>query len=364
MRRAKSKSKAGILKKLVLLSNFFFIFILMLTYVTPLISVERWGWFSLFALAYPFTLLGNAIYALGWIFFRRWYAIFSILAIAVGLPHHQSYIQFFPAGKSKVPCEESIRLLSYNTRGLSMVPVKKEANYSTRIDSVYNALADLKVFPDIICLQEAYKGDLIAKRFGMKHSIHGPKSSLWLLSRYPIEKHGYLAGAEESPSAIWADIRTPQGVMRVYNMHLVSNRVTHTAEELIKDMDLKNESTWEKIKFIVKRYRQTTQKRAKEASTIRKHLASCKHPAIIAGDGNDPPISHTFRVLKDGLQDSFVERGFGLSTTYNSTLPMLRIDYVLGTNDIIFKDHFTYHIEYSDHYPVSTGICLPSVTGS
>src|SRR5688572_14266929 len=364
MTRARSKPRSGRLKKLILLINFFFILILALTYATPMFAVERWGWFSLFALTYPFILLANVLFASGWVFFRSWYAILSTIAILIGLGHHQRYIQVFPSGKSKSACEESIRVLSYNLKGLSLVPVKKDANYNIRIDSMYNALTDLKEYPDIICLQEAQKGDLIAKRFGLKHSIHGPKSSLWLLSRYPIAKHGYIDGAEASPSCIWADINTPQGLLRVYNMHLVSNRVTNTTEELIQDMDLQNENTWYKIKFIMRRYRQTTQKRAQEASDIRTHLATCKHPAIIAGDGNDPPLSNTYKVLKKGLQDSFVEKGSGVSTTYESTLPLLRIDYVLGTNEINFKDHHTYHISYSDHYPVSTGICLPSKTGS
>ncbi|HUR30764.1 MAG TPA: endonuclease/exonuclease/phosphatase family protein [Saprospiraceae bacterium] len=364
MTRARSKPRTGRLKKLILAFNFLFIFILALTYATPMFAVERWGWFSLFALTYPFVLLANVLFAIGWIFFRSWFAVLSIITILAGTVHHQRYIQLFPSGKSSSACQESIRLLSYNTRGLSMVPVKKDANYNVRIDSVYNALADLKEFPDIICLQEAYKGELIAKRFGLEHSYHGPKSSLWLLSRFPIEKHGYLDGAEESPSAIWADIKTPQGTLRVYNMHLVSNRVTNTTEELIQDMDLKNENTWDKIKFIVSRYRQTTEKRAKEALSIQKHLAACKHPAIITGDGNDPPLSHTYKVLQKGLKDSFVEKGFGISTTYESTLPLLRIDYVLGTKQILFKDHSTYHISYSDHYPISTGICLQSKSGS
>lgn len=332
--------------------------------MTPLIPVERWGWLSLFALAYPFTLLVNVLFAVGWTFFRSWYAWLSIVAILVGYMHHQRYIQLLPTGKKSEACEESIRLLSYNTRGLSMVPVKKGADYRVRIDSVYNALADLKEFPDIICLQEAYKGDQIAKRFEMKHSYHAPKSSLWLLSRYPIIKSGFLQGSEKSPSAIWADISTPQGKLRVYNMHLTSNRVTHTAEELAQGIESKNETTWQKIKFIVSRYKRTTEKRAMEATAIRKHLAACKHPAIIAGDGNDPPISHTYKVLKKGMQDSFVEKGFGISTTYESTLPLLRIDYLLGTNSIIFKDHYTHHISYSDHYPVSAGICLSTKSGS
>lgn len=363
MTRAKNKSRAGGFKKLMLLINLAFIFVLALTYVTPLISVEQWGWFSLLALTYPFVLLGNTLFALGWTFFRSWLALLSTIAILIGYGYHQRYIQIFPSSNRNT-CDESIRLLTYNTKGLTMVPVKKDAAYDIRIDSVYDILADLKEYPDIICLQETLKGDQIAKRFGMKYSYHGPKSYLWLLSRYPIEKHGYLEGAAESPSVIWADIKTPQGKLRVYNMHLVSNRVTNTAEELIHDIDLQNENTWDKIKFIVGRYRHTTEQRSKEATNLRKHMASCKHAAVIAGDGNDPPISHTYKVLKKGLQDSFVDKGFGLSTTYESTLPLLRIDYVLGSGQIVFKDHTTYHIDYSDHYPVSAGICLREKSGS
>lgn len=363
MTRAKSRSKSNRLKKWILGINISFILLLALTYATPLFPVEKWGWFSLLTLAYPFILLSNVLFALGWIFFGSWYFILSAVAILSGIPHHQRYIQIIPSGK-KNTCEESIRLLTYNTRGLSMVPVQKDADYSIRIDSLYNALADLKEFPDIICLQEAYKGEMIAKKFDMEYSYHGPRSSLWLLSRYPIVKKGVLEGEEESPSVIWADIRTPQGLLRVYNMHLVSNRVTHTAEELIQDMDLQNENTWSRVKFIVSRYRRTTEKRAREALVIHEHLQKCPHPAVVAGDGNDPPISHTYKVLRKGLRDSFVAKGFGLGTTYESTFPLLRIDYVFGTGNVIFKDHHTHHINYSDHYPVSTGICLETDSGS
>ena len=360
MTRAKSKSKASTVKKLILLINFLAIFILILTYLTPMISPERWGWFSLFALAYPFTLLVNVLFAVGWTFFRSWNAMFSVVAILIGFPHHSRYIQIFPSGNKSEICDESIRLLSYNTKGLSLVPVEKGADYRIRIDSIYNALADLNEFPDIICLQEAYKGEQIAKRFGMKYSYHAPKSSLWLLSRFPIVKSGFLQGSEKSPSTIWTDIETPQGKLRVYNMHLTSNRVTNTTEELIQG----DHNSWEKVKFIFSRYKHTTQKRAQEASSIRKHMAACKHPAIIAGDGNDPPISNTYKILKKGLRDSFVDKGFGISTTYESKLPLLRIDYLLGTNTVTFKDHYTHHLTYSDHYPVSAGICLSTKSGS
>jgi endonuclease/exonuclease/phosphatase family metal-dependent hydrolase len=364
MTRARNSPGKGLPKKWILGINGFFIFLLLLTYITPYISAGKWGWLSLLALTYPFIMLANGLFAMGWLLTKNWYSLFSIIALLGGFSFHTRYVKLFSIGNNQATCKESIRLMSYNMRGLSMVPVKKGAGIEGKIDSLYNALDDLEEFPDILCLQEVSEGDLIAKRFGMKHSLHAPKSTLWVLSRYPILKHGELDGAETSPSCMWADVKTPQGILRVYNMHLVSNRVTNTAEELIQDMDLKNENTWQNIRFIVDRYRHTTKLRAAEAQTLRKHLSTSPYPAVIAGDGNDTPLSHTYQLLADGMTDSFKTRGSGLSTTYASTLPLLRIDYLLGTTAVHFKDHYTHHLRYSDHYPVSAGICINSEPGS
>ncbi|MBK9103451.1 MAG: endonuclease/exonuclease/phosphatase family protein [Saprospiraceae bacterium] len=364
MTRAKNSPKTGLPKKWFLWINCFFIFLLLLTYITPYVSAQKWGWLTLLTLTYPFVMLANGLFALGWFFMGSWYSAFSILAIVGGLTTHMRYVKLFSIGGGKAACEESIRLMSYNMRGLSLVPVKEGGGIEGKIDSLYNALQELKEFPDILCLQEASRGDLIAKRFGMKNSIHAPKSSLWLLSRYPILKHGELKGAEISPSCMWADLKTPQGILRVYNMHLVSNRITNTTEELIQDMDLKNENTWHNIRFIISRYKQTTKLRAIEAQSLQDHINKSPYPSVIAGDGNDTPLSNTYHLLSAGLNDSFMERGSGMSTTYESTLPLLRIDYLLGTASVTFKDHYTHHLRYSDHYPVSTGICINSPAGS
>jgi len=127
---------------------------------------------------------------------------------------------------------------------------------------------------------------------------------------------------------------------------------------------LQNENTWSDIRFIVSRYKQTTAMRAIEAEALRKHLSKSPYPSIIAGDGNDTPLSHTYHLLAKDMHDSFRQSGSGLSTTYKSSLPLLRIDYILGTEEIAFKDHHTHLLDYSDHYPVSTGICIKSDDGS
>ncbi len=364
MTRAKNKSKAGVLKKWTLWVNLFFIFLLGLAYVTPFIRVETWGWLSLLALGYPILLLINGLFVLSWIFLGNWYAVFSLAMILLGFGHHIRYVKLFSFPNPASTCSASIEVLSYNMRGMSMVPVPKGSGADTRIEELYSALTDLKEIPDILSIQEGAKGELIAKRFGLDYTLHAPKSSLWLLSRYPILDHGELDGAEVSPSCLWADLKTPAGMLRVYNMHLVSNRVTNTTEELMEEMNLQEESTWSSIRFILSRYMKTTEKRAAEARLLRQHASGSPYPVLITGDGNDTPLSHTYYVLSKGLKDSFKERGFGLSTTYYSTLPLLRIDYFFGTRQIQFKDHRTLPLRYSDHYPVSTSICLGPGTGS
>ena len=356
MTRARNNSRKGLLTKWILGINLAFIFLLLLTYITPWIRVEKWGWLSLLALTYPFVSIINGLFAAGWLFFRNRYALLSLIALLVGWGHHSKYVHLLPGSEPK--CAEPIQIMTYNMRGLSLVPAKKGASVETKINMLRDTLIGAGETPDILCIQEGTKGDLIAKAFGLKHSLHAPKSSLWLLSKYPVVKQGELDGAETSPSCMWADLKTPQGIIRVYNMHLVSNRVTNTAEELIEDMDLNNENTWQNIRFIVNRYRKTTKLRAQEARTISDHIHSSPHPVVVLGDGNDPPLSNTYHTLTKGLKDSFRKSGSGLSTTYASKVPLLRIDYILGTPEISFTHHITHKLNYSDHYPVSTDICL------
>lgn len=358
MTRAKNKNKAGRLKKWTLALNLFFVLLLILTYITPYVRVEVWGWLTLLTLAYPFIMLMNGCFAIAWLLNKNWYAAFSLMAIVLGLNVHGRFVKLFSFKSSKETCTESIRVLSYNMRGLSMVPVEKGASTQRRIESLHNALTDEKEYPDIFSIQEGSKGDYIGKEFGLNNIIHGTKSTLWILSRFPIIRQGELQGEEQNPYCIWADIKTSDGILRIYNMHLMSNRVTNTTEELIQDMDFQKENTWNSIRFIVSRYKYTTKKRSKEATTLREHIRKCPYPAIVTGDGNDTPLSHTYHVLSNGLKDSFWERGSGFATTYDSTLPLLRIDYLLGTKEIVFKDHYTHHLTYSDHYPVSSGICI------
>ena len=122
MTRAKNKSRTGALLKWVLMLNLFFVLLLLLTYLTPHVTVEKWGWLTLFALAYPFIMLINGSFALTWIIARKWLALFSIVPMLLGWNIHSRYVKLISLQGDKGKCVESIRVLSYNLRGLSMIP--------------------------------------------------------------------------------------------------------------------------------------------------------------------------------------------------------------------------------------------------
>lgn len=361
MRQAKSKSKRT---RLFLLINAGAAFLLLLCYITPFIPVNTWGWLSLLALAYPFLLLLNGGFAIGWFLRGKSYALLSILVLLLGWSFHRSYFKLFSLPVTSRNCEESIRCTSYNVRGLSLVKVAKGGGHEMKIDTLYKALSKKNELPDILSIQELSKGDAISNRFGLKYKYHAPNSTLWLFSRYPLGKTGYLQGTEKNPSALWADVKTPQGVLRVYNIHLASNRVTNTAEELISDIDKPSRKSWQNVKFILSRYLRTTQQRSEEAKELQTHMETSPYPVMITGDMNDTPLSNTYHILSENLQDAFRKRGSGLSTTYRSHLPLLRIDYILGSEEIQFISYDTHLFPFSDHYPVSAGICLKQESGS
>jgi endonuclease/exonuclease/phosphatase family metal-dependent hydrolase len=57
------------------------------------------------------------------------------------------------------------------------------------------------------------------------------------------------------------------------------------------------------------------------------------YPTIVCGDFNDTPVSYTIHKLTRDLTDVFREVGRGFSHTYRGFFDMLRIDYVMCSDE-------------------------------
>jgi endonuclease/exonuclease/phosphatase family metal-dependent hydrolase len=90
--------------------------------------------------------------------------------------------------------------------------------------------------------------------------------------------------------------------------------------------------------------------RARQANIVRDLLGNAPYPYVFTGDFNDVPNSYAYFTIRNGMQDAFLEKGFGIGRTYSALAPTLRIDYILATQDFNVQQ-FNRHVkEYSDHY--------------
>ena len=72
------------------------------------------------------------------------------------------------------------------------------------------------------------------------------------------------------------------------------------------------------------------------------------------GDFNEPPYSYAYPQFGANLQDPFLKFGFGLGTTFDgiSTLPGLRLDYILHSNQLESNSYNIGPKNLSDHRPI------------
>jgi endonuclease/exonuclease/phosphatase family metal-dependent hydrolase len=81
-------------------------------------------------------------------------------------------------------------------------------------------------------------------------------------------------------------------------------------------------------------------------------------PTIIAGDFNAAPHTMLVRMLQKKAQDSFLVCGAGLGNTFDSKLPIVRIDYVFVSDEFTVYSHEVLDKKASDHRPVVVRVSL------
>lgn len=287
---------------------------------------------------------------------RRWSFLIPLIAILIGYQSFANFIQFNVSDKSDYS-ENSINVLSYNVRSFDIYEWTKDPKTP---ENIIQLTKDLKA--GIICFQEfrTTESGLLSisnlkKEFGAKNSIrskHG--TGVAIFSRYPIINQGEINFKKGNLcSAVFADVQIGKKTLRVYNLHLESNRFIGKNYEFINKKEFKaDEQELNEIKDISFRLRYAFVRRAKQAKIIRTHMDSSPHPTIVCGDFNDTPQSFTYKTLGDDFSDCFRDKGFGISTTYVGDFPSFRIDYILHDEHTLCNGYQRIKKQYSDHFPI------------
>jgi endonuclease/exonuclease/phosphatase family metal-dependent hydrolase len=349
-----------LLYKILLGVNAFFALTLLMSYLAVHISPDNFALPAFFGLAYPYLLLINIILVVIWSMLLRLEALISVIVIAVGFNHFLNYIQLSkPAGDKT----GTFKVLSYNVRLFNYFETK---NGTTSEKNVLNFLKSQQ--PDILCLQEFFvlgnpeqaesrvKTALGGKYYSHLKILGSGKSrnyGIATFSRYPIVRRGEIIHPGSSSLSIFTDILIGKDTFRIYNNHLQSFRLKRMERSFIEEMTASNEKeTLGEMKSLSISLKKGFVRRALQAQVVKNHINMSPYHVIVAGDFNDTPVSYAYRKLRKGLNDSFVNSGYGAGFTYKGNYPPNRIDYILYDNALLSSFFEIKKVKYSDHYPI------------
>jgi endonuclease/exonuclease/phosphatase family metal-dependent hydrolase len=146
-----------------------------------------------------------------------------------------------------------------------------------------------------------------------------------------------------------ADLKTPSGTVRVFNVHLQSLYFSREDYAAVEEGPSREEGL--RLLGLVTR---ASQARAAQARILQERMEESPYPVVLAGDFNDSPMSYAVRRLRKGrARDTFEASGVGLGSTHIGKVPGLRIDGILADTTLAVWRQETHGVELSDHRPVT-----------
>lgn len=248
----------------------------------------------------------------------------------------------------------NVHVLSFNVMKGTML-VDKAHQFTKERQELFNRVVRQVPIPDIICAQEvnelAKSAFDTAFEYPYSHQIE--QRGATIITRFPIIRKGQVDFGPRLNSCLWADLLiNATDTIRVYSLHLESNRLSQSSYAFNAKEGYEAEEAIRGLKDLITKYPRYAGKRGNQAEMVKKHINSSPYPVIICGDLNDPPMSYTYRTLKKGLNDTFLDTGGGFGTTWTGAIPMLRIDYIFASKEIENTAFYCLESELSDHFPV------------
>lgn len=341
--------------------NALFAAALLFSYLAVHISPEVFALPAFFGLAYPYLLLINIIFSVTWGTLLRYEFLISLIVIAIGFTHLSNYIRI---GKPSGNAEGTFKIMSYNLRLFNVF----ESEDTNSEQKVLNLLKEQN--PDVLLLQEFYvSGSPTAKDLAVRKALGGKYNShikmissgknryygIATYSKYPVIKKGEIIHPGSSSLTIYTDILIQKDTFRIFNNHLQSFRLRKIERSFFEEMaDNDDHEALSTVRSLSISLKKGFEIRAQQAQALKTQVERSPYPVIVAGDFNDTPVSYSYRKIRKGLKDSFVNSGYGAGFTYRGNYPPNRIDYILYDEKNLECRYFNIiKAKFSDHYPVT-----------
>ncbi|MBO5799552.1 MAG: endonuclease/exonuclease/phosphatase family protein [Paludibacteraceae bacterium] len=312
-------------------------------------------------LGFPILLVLSVLFMLFWLARLKWSFLISLFGIILSF---NCCVKTLAFNKEKDDKDRSFKLMTYNVHLF---------NFYTELsrNEIVKYLSESDA--DVLCLQEfGYSTNEKSKHLKEKEifaelkkkypyyhidvaRIKNGSYGVAILSRYPILNKGKVEYISQYNSSLYADVEIKGKIIRIYNCHLESNKLTENDKNLVKNFgkEMSTEKMNEVVSHLSKKLSDAYVLRERQADRIASEVPVSPHPVIVCGDFNDVPVSYAYSKIKgDDLNDAFVDAGFGYCYTFRENMFWFRIDHVLYDKTMEVLSYKVGDLKASDHYPV------------
>lgn len=359
-------------KKVIIFSNIIIAILFLLGSNVKYFNPVNWWFLSLLTIVLPLLLLLVLLFLIFWIFVKPFWGLISLLTILVSLTAVKNMIPFnFPKDFSINKQNGNIRIMSWNVEQFNILHYKDGPGVKQQMFDLIN-----KYDPDIACFQEVVAGENkkainyfpdIQKALRFRDYLYSYQLKddfdryhhfgITIFSKYPILRKQTVVNNPNNYNSVFqfVDVLAGNDTLRIFNVHLQSLKFSKENLNYLDSGSIKTNATTES-KSIISKIKKGIIKRASQAFFIKDEMNHSPYPIIVCGDFNDVPVSYAYETIGSGLQNAFVQKGYGISRTFGGISPTLRIDN-------IFTDHNFKIIQFtrvkkllSDHFPIIADI--------
>ncbi|TRX39178.1 endonuclease/exonuclease/phosphatase family protein [Flavobacterium restrictum] len=322
-------------------------------YVFPFLSPKIFPILAVMTLFMPVFFVLNGLFFMYWAIQFKKRMILSGLVLLMGITFINKFYKFSP--KEYLESGKDFTVMSYNVR---LFNVFKWVDNDAIPHDILTFINDKN--PDILCIQEySNYGDIDLKVYPHKYVLiagNQIKTGQAIFSKFPIINQGNIVFPNSDNNVIFADIKKGKDIIRVYNMHLQSIKITADVHEISENIEVINQ---QKSQLLFNRISKAFKQQQEQAQLFIAHKKQCEYPMLICGDMNNSAFSYVYRNIKGKLKDSFEEAGVGFGQTYTFRYYPARIDYIFADEKMDVKIFETFpDFQSSDHYPIMAKLSL------
>lgn len=336
-----------------------------IAYAAPHISPDRFALPVYFGMAYPFLIIGTAIFIPIWLLRRKYIVALELtILLAVTFPNWRTTFVINKPEKSAINSKK-ITILTYNVMLF---------DFQEQIDNILDYIE--RSDADVVALQEFgyyFKGNDKDRLLSRLKSLYPYRQAAYkiknkrycmgvaLFSRYPIINGSNIKYESAYNLSVYSDIVVDGDTLRLINNHLESNKLNTNDRKLAQL--LRDEPTGDNFakvsKDVSEKIGTAAKKRAVQAHAVRSAIDSSPHPVIVVGDFNDVPQSYAYHIIGQNLNDAYALAGkWGYDWSFNRDGLLFRIDHILTDKTITPVKAEIEKVNYSDHYPLKATLII------